>query len=141
MKCANQVRSCNHIASTRLADGKTSQDPLRSVQFSSPHACVSSFFFWPCRPRQRMLPRLRKDRHKPRVHPRGRRTNHQKKKKGGGGATLLTRAAVYPLKNYVYRLVTTSLRPLIPLSLPGPRVHYVRVQFSALSLSHFLAQG
>ena len=34
---------------------------------------------WPCRPRQRMLPRLRKDRNKPRVHPRGRRTNKKKK--------------------------------------------------------------
>ena len=34
---------------------------------------------WLCRPRQRMLPRLRKDRKKPRVHPRGRRTNKQNK--------------------------------------------------------------
>ena len=30
-----------------------------------------------------------------------------------------TRAAVCPMRDYVYRLVTTSFRPIIPLSLPG----------------------
>ena len=37
-------------------------------------------------------------------------------------AWLTTRAAVYPMRNYVYRLVTTSFRPIIPLSLPGRQV-------------------
>ena len=36
---------------------------------------------WPSRPRQHMLPRLRKDRNKSRVHPRGQRTNQPKKQK------------------------------------------------------------
>ena len=34
----------------------------------------------------------------------------------------ITRVAVYPMRNYVYRLVTTGLRLIIPLSLPGPKV-------------------
>ena len=34
----------------------------------------------------------------------------------------ITRAAVYPMRNYVYRLVTTGLRLITPLSLPGPKV-------------------
>ena len=36
------------------------------------------------------------------------------------GLVGITRVAVYPMRNYVYRLVTTSLRPIIPLSLPWP---------------------
>ena len=38
------------------------------------------------------------------------------------GLVVITRAAVYPMKNSVYRLVATGLRLVIPLSLPGPRV-------------------
>ena len=34
----------------------------------------------------------------------------------------ITRAAAYPMRNDVYRLVTTGLRLVIPLSLPGPWV-------------------
>ena len=41
---------------------------------------------------------------------------------GSAGLVGITRAAVYPMRNYVYRLVTTSLRLIIPLSLPGPKV-------------------
>ena len=36
-----------------------------------------------------------------------------------------TRAAVCPMRNYVYRLVTTSFRPIIPLSLPGPKLTHL----------------
>ena len=38
---------------------------------------------------------------------------------GSAGMVGITRAAVYPMRNYVYRLVTTGLRLIIPLSLPG----------------------
>ena len=38
------------------------------------------------------------------------------------GLVGITRAAVYPMGNYVHRLVTTSLRLIIPLSIPGPTV-------------------
>ena len=44
-----------------------------------------------------------------------------------------TRAAAYP--HYVYRLVTTSFRPIIPLSLPGPTLTHLEshyVQFSSV---------
>ena len=44
-------------------------------------------------------------------------TAHAEGRLGVVGAT---RAAVYPMRNYAYRLVTTSFRPIILLSLPGP---------------------
>ena len=48
-----------------------------------------------------------------------------------------TRAAVHPMRNYVYRLVTTSLRLIITLSLPGPRVTISSSNtFSSVQFSH-----
>ena len=41
---------------------------------------------------------------------------------GSAGLVGFTRAAVCSTRNYVCRLVTTSLRLIIPLSPPGPRV-------------------
>ena len=36
-----------------------------------------------------------------------------------------TRVAVYPMRNYVHRLVTTSFRLINPLSLPGPTLTHL----------------
>ena len=41
---------------------------------------------------------------------------------GSAGLVGITRAAVYPMRNYVYGLVVTSFRLIIPLSLPGRSV-------------------
>ena len=38
---------------------------------------------------------------------------------GSAGLVGIMRAAVYPMRNYVHRVVTTSLRLISPLSLPG----------------------
>ena len=43
---------------------------------------------------------------------------------------------MYPMRNYVHRLVTTSFRLIIPLSLPGPMLTHLQshyVQFSSVS--------
>ena len=58
-----------------------------------------------------------------------------------------TRAAVYPMRNYECRLVTTSFRPINPLSLPGrwvtissvdplrSSVQFSSIQFSSVQFS------
>ena len=46
----------------------------------------------------------------------------RRRRRGVGVKVETTRATAYPMRHYVYTLITTGLRLFIPLSVPGPKV-------------------
>ena len=57
------------------------------------------------------------------------------------GMVEATRAAVYPMRSYVYRLVTTSFRRINPLSLPGPQRQPISSPTTFWSVQFWLQGG